>query len=476
MRLPAASPMRRATTIGLRRRVSMKETDRAGTFSGRVVVMFGTQVVAAAFGILNGVILARLLGPAGKGDYYLLVLLPATMMVLLQLGLPPAFEFASARGQVVGLVTRSFLLTAVLSGMGFVVVVVIFPVLQEAFLHGIDLELVLLALVAFPLTLHANFSAATVIGRQAVRWYAAVKLSYPFVTTVLFVVILGALGQGVAGAIAVFVIVSAIETIGFTVAAVRVSRTVRLPRVAPYGQLIRYGLRFYPGSLTGFFSYRVDAYLIAFLIANPSKSLGYYSMAVGLAEMVFFFPHAVASMFFPHVAGSSREDSDRQVALVARVTLLVSGMFALLLVPAAAVMIWTVLPAFEQSLPPLLVLLPGVVALSAANVVGGYVTGIGRPGINSIVSVVALLVNIAANLLLIPRFGILGAASASLISYTFSSVLLTAVAARLSGTPMRRFWIPGVDDARYVAATSVGLVRRLQDGIRNEMAQRRGRA
>ncbi len=119
----------------------------------------------------------------------------------------------------------------------------------------------------------------------------------------------------------------------------------------PTGQLIRFGLPFYPASLAGFFSYRVDAYLLAFLIANPSEPLGYYSMAVGLAEMVFFFPSAVAAVFFPHVAGSSREESDRQVALVSRVTLLVSGMVALLLIPGRGLMIWTVLPAFKQCSP-----------------------------------------------------------------------------------------------------------------------------
>ena len=150
-----------------------------------------------------------------------------------------------------------------------------------------------------------------------------------------------------------------------------------------YRELVRYGLRFYPASLTGFFSYRVDAYMIAFLLVAPSEPLGYYSMAVGLAEMVFFFPNAVSNLFFPHVAGSPREDSDRQVAMVSRVTLLVTGAFALALIPAAVVMIWVVLPDFGPAIPPLLVLLPGVVALSVAKVVGGFVAGIGRPEIDS---------------------------------------------------------------------------------------------
>ena len=88
-------------------------------------------------------------------------------------------------------------------------------------------------------------------------------------------------------------------------------------------------------------------------------------------------------------------------------------------------------------------------------------TGIGRPGINSIVSGIAFVVNLVANLVLIPRFGIVGAASASLISYSLSSLLLTTVAARYSGTPLSAFWIPRLSDVRYIVATVLGLIRRL---------------
>lgn len=454
----------------------MQETARAGTFSDRVVVMFGTQVVVVAVGIVNGILLARVLGPAGKGDYYLLVLLPTTMSILLQLGLPQAFEFFAARGQTAGLTGKSFVLTAVLSIIGLAVVVVFLPILQGAILHGIGTELVLLALCVLPFILQAPLSAAIVIGRQAVRWYAAIYLCQPLSTTILLAILVWALGWGVPGAILVVVLVAVINAIGFTIGAIRVSRTVPQPGTAPVHELVSYGLRFYPGSLADFFDYRTDAYLIAFLIANPAESLGYYSLSVALAEMVFLFPSVVATIFFPHVAGSNREDADRQVALVSRVTLIVSGAFALLLIPVAIAMIWTVLPAFGQSIPPFLVLLPGVVALSGAKVVGGYVTGIGRPGICSIVSVIALAVNVVVNLALIPRLGIIGAATASLVSYTLSSLLLTVVAARFSHAPAWRYWIPDIDDARYVATTTAGLVRRAYEGARLLADERRGHA
>jgi O-antigen/teichoic acid export membrane protein len=189
-------------------------------------------------------------------------------------------------------------------------------------------------------------------------------------------------------------------------------------------------------------------------------------MAVGLAELVFFFPNAISSLFFPHVAGSRREDSDRQAATVARVTFLVTAAVALALVPGAMFMISVLLPAFGPSIPPLLVLLPGVVALSVTKVLSGYVSGIGRPGLTSYINILAFVLNIVANVILIPRFGIIGASAASLLSYSMSSLAFSVIASRLTGTRILEFWLPRPADVGFVISTSLGLVRRIRDTAR----------
>ncbi len=444
----------------------MSNASNAGAFSGRVTVLFGTQAFGAVLGIFNGILIARLLGPAAKGDYYLLVLLPSTAMVLVQLGLSLSFAYFAARGQTAGLVARALLLTAVLSLVAFLAFAILLPALRSAVLHGIALGQILLVVLALPLILNATFMTAIVMGRQAVRWYAAVNMAYPVVTTALLIIVLGGLGGSVTGAVAVYLVTAAVQSIGFSIGAKRVSTPAAVEAPVSYRELFGYGLRFYPASLTQFFSYRIDAYLIAFLMVDAAEPLGYYSLAVGLAEMVFFFPNAVSTLFFPHVAGSARDDADRQVAMVSRVTLLVTGAVSILLIPAAAVLIWTVLPAFGPSLPPFIVLLPGIVALSATKVVGGYVAGIGKPGTASVITVLSFALNALANLVLIPALGIVGAATASLLSYSFSALLITGIAARLTKTPLLDFWIARPSDVRFIVGTSLNLVRRLVPNLR----------
>jgi O-antigen/teichoic acid export membrane protein len=146
--------------------------------------------------------------------------------------------------------------------------------------------------------------------------------------------------------------------------------------------------------------------------------------------------------------------------MVSRVALLITAAVAVALVPASILMIQILLPAYLPALPALFVLLPGVVALSTTKIVYGYVTGIRMPAITSYVNIFAFVLNIVANLILIPRYGIVGASAASLISYTTSSVLFTTVAARLANARVLDFWVPRPSDLRFIVATTIGLVRR----------------
>jgi O-antigen/teichoic acid export membrane protein len=431
-------------------------------FSDRVLVLFVTQVVSAGVGIFNGFVLARLLGPSAKGDYYLLTLLPSTIMVLVQLGLPQAFGFYSARGQTAGLTRKSLMLTAAIALPALATAILLLPVLRATFMAGLETNHILFALLALPFALNATYTTGIVLGRQAVRWYAGVNITQTIGYSVLLVILVAMLGLGLPGALFIFVAITCVQAAGFLIGAARVTASHRDPGPAvSVRNLFGYGLRLYPAIITQFFSYRADVFMLAFLLADASAPLGYYSMGVSMAEMVFFFPNAVAILLFPHVAGAVREDSDRQVPVVARVTLLMTAFFGLALVPVATVLITVILPDFTPALPALYILLPGVVVFSVAKVLSGYLTGLGRTGLTSSVAVSSFVLNIVLNLMLIPRFGILGAATASLISYSASSITYTIIASRLAHAGVLDFWIPRWGDVRFTVGTIVTFGRRL---------------
>lgn len=429
-------------------------------FSDRVVVLFATQTITAGLGIFNGFVLARLLGPSAKGDYYLLTLLPTTLMVLIQLGLPQAFSYFSARGATDGLTRRTLALAAGLALPAMAVTVIALPILASGGFAGLDWRQVAFVMLSLPLALNATFTTGVILGRQAVRYYSRVSVGQVASYTLLMLVIVGAFGSGLNGALLVLVLVALIQSTALLVGSARATAAASGASVG-VRELFAYGLPLYPASLTQFFSNRADVFVLAALLPDPSAPLGYYSMGVSMAEMVFFFPNAVSTLFFPHVAGADRADADRQVTVVSRVTLLLTGAVAIALVPVATVLISVILPAFTPALPALYVLLPGVVALSITKVLSGYLSGLGRTGVTSAVSICAFVLNVALNLVLIPRAGIVGAAAASLISYTASSLAYSVIAARLAGTSVLDFWVPRWSDVTLTVDTIASLARRV---------------
>jgi O-antigen/teichoic acid export membrane protein len=292
------------------------------------------------------------------------------------------------------------------------------------------------------------------------RNYNIILVGQSLVSLALTLIVVGGLRQGIAGAILVNV---AVAVGGAIVIGLEARRATRGDQDRPFtrpGLLLGYGARVYPATVTSFFSYRIDVFLLGWLLASAAD-IGLYSIAVGLAELAFFLPDSVSTVFFPRVVGAARHSANEMTPVVTRFTLLMTTLSLIGLIPAAFIVVHLLLPEFVDSLPLFLVLLPGVVALSGAKVMSSYVSGLGLPLRVAGAATVALVVNLVANVVLIPQIGVMGAAVASLISYTIQVGVLLVMASRLAGAPMRAFIIPGREEfGRLVVGARSFLPRR----------------
>jgi O-antigen/teichoic acid export membrane protein len=71
-------------------------------------------------------------------------------------------------------------------------------------------------------------------------------------------------------------------------------------------------------------------------------------------------------------------------------------------------------------------------------VASAYLYGRGSPGLNSIVLGIGLVITVVLDLLLIPRYGALGAATASTAAYLCTDGMLVGLLLRLSGRAQLR--------------------------------------
>ncbi len=413
-------------------------------FVRRIAGVFATRIAQFVLGFGSSFIIAKFLGPEGRGAYVAVLLVPGTVFALGQLGWPSAINyFAGSGAPIKDLVRWSVIVTVVYSIAIFATAIVLLPVLEGSILKAAPPELLRLVLLTLPVSALAACGGSILYGRQAIRPYSIILVGQSVGSLVGIVVLVGVLHLGVPGAIATSIIVGIIGAIAVLREVRRVARadpgngTVSLRDVAGYG------LKLYPASVTSFFNYRADVYLLQSLLAAPGRAVGLYSYAVSLAELTFYIPDSVSTIFFPHVAGSTEEASNRQVGQVARFTILLTLFAAIGLVPAGWLLFQIVLPTFSDAFPAMLVLLPGVVSLSLSKILSSYVSARRRPGPPSVAATAGLAANIAANLVLIPMLGIVGASAASVISYTCEAVILLAVVSRMTGQSPRSLIVPG---------------------------------
>lgn len=440
------------------------------TFVPRVAGVLATRVTQFALGLALTYTLAHLLGPAGRGVSYVVLLIPGTLFAIATFGFPSSITFFSGRGRSLPSLRRAALLLSGTASVWLIAAALIaLPFLQTNLLDTVPSGLVYLVLIAMPFQLAGSLMGSVLYGRQVIRAFNLISLAQAAATLLLVLVLVGLLDLSVTGAVLGYAVASISACLAIYRELRRAERVLADPTApsASIREIVAYGLRLYPGVVTSFFNYRADVFLLNWLLAptvalGKAGQVGLYSIAVSLAEMAFYVPDSISSILFPRVASGLRADADRTVPTIARLTVTITFVCALALVPAALIGVHLLLPEYAGSLPALVAILPGVVALGLSKVLAGYLTGLGQARPTVIASSTALVLNVVFNLLLIPPWGIVGAAIASLISYGVHAGLMLRASCRASGAPLRAFLVPTRADAQLLLGGIRAMAGRLQ--------------
>lgn len=89
-------------------------------------------------------------------------------------------------------------------------------------------------------------------------------------------------------------------------------------------------------------------------------------------------------------------------------------------------------PEFESAGPPLLILLVGALMFSSARILATDFAARNLIHLNLYLTVTTMVINIVANWITIPHFGILGAAAATSASYLFNFVVRLGLQQRVT--------------------------------------------
>jgi O-antigen/teichoic acid export membrane protein len=201
-------------------------------------------------------------------------------------------------------------------------------------------------------------------------------------------------------------------------------------------RLPQYAGRVWIGGVTGILLARIDQTLMVPL--SGAHQLGLYTVAVSVSSVTLLANTAVANVMF---AAESAEGNAERLARAGRIstaTVLVGGVA---IGVAAYFTLGVVFGAgFGHAYPSVLILLAAVVLGNPGSVAGAGLSGRGHPGLRSISLSVAAAVNLALVLLLVPEWGAIGAAAATLVGNLVASNLNLVFLARHERIAVAEFY------------------------------------
>lgn len=393
-------------------------------FASNFAIVLGGHWFTFGLGILNNILIARLLGPEGRGEYALLLNLAQIVAVLGSNGIYWGMTYWLGKDikLLSGLVSNA-VIHVLLVALLIVLLMPLIMITAPIWLPNVDSFGLFIILLGIPLLIWIECLRYLFLGQEATLEYAALP---PFRVTVWLVanaVILVFFTRSVTGVILAWLI-QLIATIGvFTIRLVRQYQPSFSPTWDLYQNTVKTGFR----GLASFFAvslmYDGDIYLLNHL--SSLQALGHYSIATSMTRILQRSTNMAGALVFPVSAKDDTEKADFLTARIVRNLFLLNILLSVLaILLGRTVLVLLFGQEFTESYRLLLWLLPGFVANTGAIVIGPYLWGKGYPKIVILAPLASFIGNLLLDLLLVPHLGISGASFSSSMAYILWTALL----------------------------------------------------
>lgn len=415
--------------------------DITQTFAIKIIYLLGNFVIS--------IMLARLLGPSGKGLVAALFVMPNLLTSLADLGVRQAAAYTIGQKEhtVQDVFSASLVIwvvSSLLSVSIFTMYVTIYSSIEFGWiLTGIALLFIPLKIIdAYYYGIHQGLQQIEIMNKRHLIAFIG-----RFLTIILLVwaIRLDVTGAALAMVVSVFGVgvYSYINTKSFL-------KISLVPKKGLPLKLLKRGIVFALALFIMNANYRIDIIILERFVS--SNSLGIYTTASGLAELVWQLPSAIAVVIFSSSANRNDDQSAFKTASrTVRVSLFISVIGSILF---ALVSEWIVPLLYGQdfieSAGVINILLPGIVVIIVVQILHATLSGRGYPLMGFSWLVAAVLINIGLNSILIPDYSIYGAAAASTISYTVGGLGFSRVFSKKMDIPMRDFLIIKKTDLTFI--------------------------
>ena len=415
-------------------------TDRKLKASGLVnratISNLGAQGGALAAVSVASLMVARAGGPTVLGEYALLRVLPWLFGVVFSCGLPTASAFFLAGDHRKDRRLRPTLglMTIAGSAFGSLAWLACAELFESVFFKQMPVRLVALMAVVVITQLVTVTAKGCCQGNSDITGANLIIVAEELWFVVTYPLVLVAVGNR-----GVTTVVIALIFSGALAALTGIWRLARHgffgdwgpPAVALAKRVAAYGARGQLGNMLWLTNLRFDFVLLGAL-AGPAV-LGIYAVASKFAELMRLAPTAINYVLYPRFARLGSEEATiegrRLLPQATALTLLMTPFVAIVAYVGPALLYGS---AFRGAVAPAEIIIFGLSIEGAAAVSSAYLLGVGRPGLNSLGMGVGATITVTLDLILIPKYGALGGAITSAITYAATTVTLTYMAYRVA--------------------------------------------
>lgn len=396
----------------------MASIKEEGSSLNHISFTFGSRIIILFFSFLIGVIIARVLGPSGKGLLAVIAMIGSTALSLGNLGISQFNTYAISNKSVEKkhIIGNSFWLGLII-GIIFFVVILILALELPIFFRNIPRSYLLIYLASLPFLFWLNFFSGILIGEQKFKTFnlfcvitqlinliGVILLLLVFKLDVFYVVLWYALVN----------VINALLPMGFVFLRNGLSLNWDFDVLK---QSLNYGVKI---CLVGIFSLlilRVDLYMVNFFKGMAESGL--YSLASTFGDIFFILPYSIVTVMFPriNVESKTKKESVAKYSRLSFLAVLILALGVLLFIKLFIGLIYG--PEFLPAVKPIILLLPGLIALSVSTVLSQYFLSAGYPAKLAVCWFLAAILNIVLNYIYIPSYGMIAAAITSTISYFF---------------------------------------------------------
>jgi O-antigen/teichoic acid export membrane protein len=440
-----------ATVLTRPQSAGREPTAMIGTkrFFGRFLSLIGPKMLSTLVAVLSTPIIVRLLGPSSYGDYAVLLSIYSLYMIPVSSAITEGVQkFVAEERAVDGWVEsvlQFYLGLGLLLAIVGSAVIVAFSWLGFGTGLGERFSLYLYVLGGFILVGQLRaYVMHTLLG------FGLESVNGPLgllkkTATVLVGIALVVSGLGVTGMLIGHVLANGLVALaGATVIVRRISvrRLFELPESIPYREFLSFNGLNIVLVLLVMSLFHLDVVMVRTLVGG--EATGYYKAALALAEYLWIVPIVLQTMLL-HSSSSLWSDgrTDQITELAGRITRYTT-LLVLMMATGLAVLADRFVPLyygqeFAVATGPLLLLLPGAVGFAVARPLQAICQGSGRLKTLILAVGVAAVGNVVLNAVLIPRYGMNGAAVATSVSYGSMFVLLVWTSWRIGYDPLVDF-------------------------------------